>query len=180
MTIFWHFYWPLAAAALIIGVLAARWGFRLVKPDEPPPGFKAKRRKILLAGALAALGATLLWHAPLGAGRRLASTIEVSARALLDRQEMTAVQAQVARRPFRRTLLLTGPADDFQRKELVRILDNLSGVGGARWVSPATRGGAYLPVLAEALILAATAFGLGVLLSYLLELKRRSDSYWRW
>ncbi|HEX8414375.1 MAG TPA: hypothetical protein VF637_10910 [Sphingomicrobium sp.] len=180
MTVFWHFYWPLAAAAFIIGVLAARYGFRLAKPDEPPPGFRAKRRRMLLLGALAALAATALWHGPLGAGSRLASTIENSARAQLDKQEMTSVQARVARRPLRRTLLLSGPADDFQRGELVRILNNLSGVGGARWINPPSRGGAYLPVLAEALILAAFAFGLGILLAYLLELKRRSDSDWRW
>jgi len=37
------------------------------------------------------------------------------------------------RGPLSRRLILSGPADDFQRTELVRILDETPGVLDVRW-----------------------------------------------
>lgn len=91
------------------------------------------RLATISAGIAATLVATLVDHWPLGAGERLATSIEASARAELDRQEMTMVKARLSRRPLRRTLVLSGPADDFQRSELVRLLVALPGVGEVRW-----------------------------------------------
>ena len=91
------------------------------------------RRTIFLAGLAAVVGFTALWHGPLGASERLAGQIEAEARHELDRDEMFHVQAHLQRNPLSRRLILSGPADDFQRSELVRRLDEVPGVLDVRW-----------------------------------------------
>lgn len=91
------------------------------------------RRLELLAGIVAVLGFTALWHGPLGAGDRMAQHIETQARRQLDHDEMHMIQAKLQRRPMARRLILSGPADDFQRGELVRRLDTVPGVLEVRW-----------------------------------------------
>jgi hypothetical protein len=92
-----------------------------------------KRRTIVLAGVAATVGFTALWHGPLGAGERLARQVEADARQRLDRDEMFQVQAHLQRGPLSRRLVLSGPADDFQRAELARRLDEVPGVLEVRW-----------------------------------------------
>ena len=91
------------------------------------------RRAIFLLGAAAALGFAALWHGPLGAGERMARQIEGQARQRLDHDEMFQVQARLQRGPLSRRLILSGPADDFQRQELIRRLDAVPGVLEVRW-----------------------------------------------
>ena len=91
------------------------------------------RVTILVLAIVMVLGITWLWHGPLGTGERLARTMEAAARAQLDRDEMTQVQARVERRPLSRRLVLTGPADAFQRREIRRRLEALPGVAEAVW-----------------------------------------------
>ena len=91
------------------------------------------RRTILLFGIAATIGFTALWHGPLGAGDRLATYVEGEARRTLDYYEMPMIQAKLQRGPLSRRLVLSGPADDFQRSELVRILDETPGVLDVRW-----------------------------------------------
>lgn len=91
------------------------------------------RRIIVLTGMAASVGFTGLWHGPFGAGERLAAQSEASARRTLDYYEMPMIQARMQRGPLARRLVLTGPADDFQRSELVRILDETPGVLEVRW-----------------------------------------------
>jgi hypothetical protein len=91
------------------------------------------RRQTLLIGAGLTLVVTELYHGPFGAADELEGRIESQARRVLDVNEMTQVQAQLADRPLRRTLVLSGPADDFQRSELIRVLSTLPGVGGVKW-----------------------------------------------
>lgn len=91
------------------------------------------RRTILLLGVVAVVGFTALWHGPLGAGERLALDAETSARRTLDHYELPLIQARMQRGPLSRRLVLSGPADDFQRSELVRILDDTPGVVEVRW-----------------------------------------------
>ena len=55
-----------------------------------------------------------------GESATLEADVERAARAELDRNEMVQVQARLQERPLSRTLILSGPADDFQRSELVR------------------------------------------------------------
>ena len=91
------------------------------------------RRTIFLLGVVAVVGFTALWHGPLGAGERLALDAETSARRTLDHYELPLIQARMQRGPLSRRLVLSGPADDFQRSELVRILDDTPGVVEVRW-----------------------------------------------
>lgn len=91
------------------------------------------RSSIIAIGIAAVIGLTWLWHAPLGNGERLAAGIETRARAMLDHYEMTQVQARVERRPLTRRVILTGPADDFQRGEIKRLVEAQPGVGEAQW-----------------------------------------------
>jgi hypothetical protein len=69
----------------------------------------------------------------LGAGERLARQAEAAARRTLDENEMYMIQARMQRSPLARRLILSGPADNFQRAELVRILDETPGVLEVRW-----------------------------------------------
>lgn len=91
------------------------------------------RRGKLLIGAAATLAVAELYHGPLGAAQELESRVEREARRVLDKNEMTQVQARLAERPLSRTLILSGPADDFQRSELVRVLGMLPGVARVEW-----------------------------------------------
>ena len=91
------------------------------------------RRTIVLMGIAATAGFAALWHGPLGAGEKLASQSETIARRTLDYYELPMIQAHMQRGPLTRRLLLSGPADDFQRHELVRILDETPGVLEVRW-----------------------------------------------
>lgn len=92
-----------------------------------------KRRSIFLIGIAAVLAETAIWHGPLGAGDRLAARAETVARRTLDYYELPMVQAHVQRAPLARRMILSGPADDFQRAELVRIMDDIPGVLDVQW-----------------------------------------------
>lgn len=92
-----------------------------------------RRAPTLVLGIAAVIALTWVWHGPMGAGESLAARIEATARAQLDRDEMVQVQARVERRPLSRRLVLSGPADDFQRNEIRRRMHLLPGVGDAVW-----------------------------------------------
>lgn len=104
-----------------------------------------KRNYLLLIGIAATLGVAALYHWPMGAAAELEAKIERAARAELDRNEMVQVQARLEERPLSRTLILSGPADDFQRSELVRVMGEIPGVAAVEW-DPAS-----LPVESRAL-----------------------------
>jgi hypothetical protein len=91
------------------------------------------RPAMLAIGIGAALGATALYHGPIGKAEGFAAKIEREARAELERQEMVQIQARLEREPLRRTLILSGPADDFQREELPKIMAGIAGVERVRW-----------------------------------------------
>jgi len=90
-------------------------------------------RQLLLIGAAVTLGVAELYHGALGGAATVENNIEGRARRVLDINEMTQVQARLADRPLSRTLILSGPADDFQRSELVRVLGELPGVAAVKW-----------------------------------------------
>ena len=157
MVLVWNLYWPAIVAALVIGVIAGTFAYR----KEPP----RKRRNLALAGGIAAaLAATALWHGPAGAADRFRSTVASAARVTLDYYEMSQVDVRLGSGTIGRTAILSGPADDFQRGELVRIMGNLPGVTGARWVN-SSRSRFELPLLLEMELWALVAFGLGALLA---------------
>jgi hypothetical protein len=168
MNLLWDLYWPVIVAAAVAGVIAGVFGFRR----------KKRGRFSLAAGITATLLAAWIWHGPVGTGDRFASVVERQTRQVLADWEMAPVRAVVARDPVKRTLILSGPADNFQRAELVRILNYVPGVGSVRWAdSPKTF---TLPLLLEAALAALISFGIGLVLAYLLELRRRSRAQWSW
>jgi hypothetical protein len=169
MNAFWDFYWPAITFALVVGAIAGSIAFR-------DPGRAGRRNIALGIGIAGALAGAALWHGVGGTGERFAAMIEQQSRQVLVNYEMTQVQARVQRSPLARTVILSGPADDFQRGELVRIMVVVPGVARARW----DNGRSGLPLLAEVELAALAGFGLGLLLAYLLELRRRYRAQWRW
>ena len=94
------------------------------------------RNLILALGVAAVLAETALWHGPLGTGERMAGKIERTAKSTLEHFELPLVTARLERSPLRRRLLLSGPADDFQQAELVRMMNEIPGVSEVRWTNP--------------------------------------------
>ena len=163
MSPLWSYFGPVLLLGLVLGGVAGVIWLPL------------KRRLPLIVAAALALGGAALWHGPLGAADRLASLVETRSRAVLVDWEMGQVQAHLHRAPLSRRLLLSGPADNFQRTELVKIMSLVPGVGRASW---STSGG--LPLIAEALAAALLGFLAGLLLAYLVELRRRHNAQWKW
>ena len=91
------------------------------------------RTSILAIGIATAIGATWVWHGPMGAGERFATGVEGRARAMLDHYEMWHVEARLERGPLTRRVVLSGPADDFQRREIKRMVESQPGVAEAVW-----------------------------------------------
>jgi hypothetical protein len=179
MNAFWDFYWPLLTVAIILGVVAGAIGLRATTERRPKTReFRRSARLAIMAAGLLVLAFGALWHGPLGTGKRLATSIDRQSRQVLNDWEMPQVQARLERDPLRRTLVLSGRADDFQRRELVRIMNGVPGVANVRWSD--TKPPSALPLVAEAELVALACFSLGLLLSYLLELRRRYRAQWSW
>ena len=127
MSLLWDLYWPVIVAAAVAGVMAGAFGFR-----------RKKRGRFSLAAGIAATIAVRLDLAWASRHRRPVrihgrTPDPPGARGLGNGP----VRAIVARDPLQRTLILSGPADDFQRAELVRILNYVPGVGNVRWANAA-------------------------------------------
>jgi hypothetical protein len=165
MGLFWDFYWPILTAGMIIG-LCAGW-----------IAFKRGRRDVLAAGAAITVAIALLWHFG-GTADRFADRVETRARTLLVDFEMETMSVTVDRRPLRRQVTLAGSADDFQRGELVRLMQLLPGISQAHWEQD--RNSWPLPLVIEACLLSLIGFSLGLFLAYLVELRRRANAHWRW
>ena len=168
MNAFWAYFWPLFGAGLVIGAIAGIFAYRL----NPHRNWL----RPVLAGIVSCALAAVLWHGPLGGADRFAKRIDRAANAVLVRYEMTQVQAHLHRGPLTRHIVLSGPADDFQRSELVRYMDQLPGVESTGWTASA--GG--IPLILEAVAVCLAGFGLGLLLAYLVALRRRYNAQWRW
>jgi hypothetical protein len=181
----WSYLWPAFAAGLVVGIIAGAIGFRTpreVLKDRiaaTPLVLRQWRRKRLVAlaaGAAISILAAALWHGPIGGADRFATKVERNAREALDYYEMTKVHAALHEGPLTRHLILSGPADDFQHGELVRLLSQLPGVSQAQWgTSPAGP-----PLMLEGVLVAVAGFLLGLLLAYLVELRRRYNAQWNW
>jgi len=184
MSSVWSFFWPLLAAGLVIGAIAGTFGLRIPRAEakakmEGEPVVAGSRRRAwlcLVAGLIACAGATGVWSGPMGAARVLTHRVERDARITLDNYEMLQVGAYLHRKPLSRRLILYGPADDFQRSELARILGQIPGVREVRW---SDKGGG-VPLFVEGFGAAILGFLLGWLLAYLFELRRRYNTQWNW
>jgi hypothetical protein len=179
MNALWDAYWPLLTAAAVIGVIAGVFAFRATTARRPgKPEYRRRAGTAIAAGAAAVLALGWVWHGHAEAAERFALPVERQSRQVLVDFEMAQVHAVLERHPMRRTLVLAGSADDFQRGELVRIMNDVPGVANVRWSDmPAPL---QLPLLAEAELAALVSFGVGLLLSYLLELRRRYRAQWSW
>ena len=166
MNPFWGYIWPCIAAGLLVGAITGIIAFR-----------HGRNRKLPLAiGATITLVLAALWHGPLGAANRFSVQVEGDLQRILVHYEMTQVSAHLHHDPLTRRVLLSGPADDFQHGELARLINELPGVSGTSW-SPKPAG---LPLIVEGVGVAVLGFLLGLLLAYLLELRRRYNAQWTW
>ncbi len=166
MNAFWSYFWPPLGAGIAVGILAGAIGFR---PS-------ARRNAALAIGAVAAILLATLWHGPLGASDRLASDIERRVRATMVFYQIPQVSGHLHHDPLTRHVFLSGPADDFQRSELVRLVDDISGVSGTSWSAD----GNGPPLIVEGAAAALLGFLLGLLVAYLVELRRRYNAQWNW
>ena len=126
MSTLWHYFWPGLVACAVIGVVAGALAFRSGRG-------RRSRNAALAIGGVFALAAIGIVYGPLSAATKLSTTIEARARALLLTYEMAHVQARLERGPLTRRLVLSGAADDFQRGELKRMMEQLPGVAEAVW-----------------------------------------------
>lgn len=177
--------WPAFGLGLIFGVVAGTVGFRVPRADLKDhfagdaivsSGLRRKRIVALIAGAALSLVAATLWHGPFGGADRFSARMERSLHSIMEYYEMTKVSAHLHQDPLTRRVLLSGPADDFQRSELVRLIQQLPGVRSATWSSD----GGGLPLFAEGWAVSFLGFLLGLLLAYFVELRRRYNSQWNW
>ncbi|MES2903477.1 MAG: hypothetical protein V4696_04760 [Pseudomonadota bacterium] len=131
-----------------------------------------KRNPALAIGFLATLAASFVWHGPGGAGARFTTETERIMRATLDYYEMPGIAVQMQRGPLTRTLRFSGPADDFQRSEIVRIGREVPGIADTAWAGrPSPRA---LPLLAEVMLMALSSFAIGAIFAYIAALRRRA------
>ena len=165
MNVLWSYFWPAFAAGLLIGAVAGLVGFR-----------RKKQAAILASAAIVTIAAAMVWHGPLGAADRFSGQVERRAQETLVYYEMSTVTARLHHGPLTRRLALSGTADDFQRSELVRIMGDLPGASRASWSG--ANGG--LPLIVEGSIASLVGFLIGLLLAYLVELRRRYNAQWKW
>ena len=129
-------------------------------------------------GLAASILLALAWHGPGGAAARMARAIETDIAQMLRYYEMDAVSGRLERGPLRRRILYRGPADDFQRTQLVIEAEHRPGVGEARWNRPSDPLRYPLPLWFEAVALATAAFVLGMVVAYAGSLRRREERRW--
>lgn len=183
------YFWPILVGGIVIGIIAGAIGFRralspvkdkLAPPPPVPPEYYRKRLVSLVAGVAVAIAAACVWSGPLGGADRFVAHVERNAREALDYYEMPKVTAHLHRAPLTRRLILAKPADltltDFQVSELQRLFSQVPGVSSAQWASSP----AGLPLLLEGAAAAVAGYLFGLLLAYLVELRRRYNAQWNW
>ena len=166
MNAFWSYFWPVFCAGLIVGVIAGAFAFRR----------RSSRNAAVAIGVAATIALAALWHGPLGAADRFTAEVERNVRATIVFWEIPEVSGHLHHGPLTRHIIFSGPADDFQRSELVRLIDELPGVESAGW--SASAGG--LPLIVEGALAALLGFIFGLLVAYLRELRRRYNAQWNW
>lgn len=166
MNAFWAYFWPAFGVGAISGIVTGVLGFRR----------GARRRLALALGFGSAILLAAIWHGPVGGADQFETKVDRGIHATLNYFEMTQVTARLHHGPLTRRVVLAGPADDFQRSELVRLMRELPGVSGATWASDS--GG--IPLIVEGCAASLLGFLFGLLLAYLVELRRRYNAEWNW
>jgi len=162
----WPYFWPPLGAGIIVGVLAGLIAFR-----------RRRSRNLAFAiGIVLSIALAALWHGPLGGADRFAREVNLTVRAALIYNEIPEVSGHLHRDPLTRRVMLSGPADDFQRSELIKVMGDVPGVGSATWSSD----GGGTPLIAEGIAAGVVGFLLGLVLAYLIDLRRRYNAEWNW
>lgn len=165
MNAFWAYFWPPFGAGIAVAIIAGAFAFR-----------RPRRRIVALAlGVIAAIALAALWHGPGGAADRFTTSVEPVIREALVNNEIPQVSGHLHRGPLTRRVMLSGPADDFQRGEVVKLMHVVPGVESASW-----SGGTGVPLIVEGGGSAVLGFLLGLLVAYLMELRRRYNAQWNW
>ena len=166
MNAFWTYFWPALGLGAAAGVVTGAIGFQR----------DAKRTMVMALGLLASILLAAAWHGPLGGADRYSAKVGKGIRATLIYYEVTQVDAHLEQSPLTRRILLSGQADDFQRSELVRLMEELPGVSSATW-STGTRA---VPLIVQGSAASILGFLLGLALAYLVALRRRYNAQWNW
>ncbi len=166
MSTLWSYLWPAIGAGFVVGTVVGVFAFRP----------RARRYTMLAAGIVAAIALAALWHGPFGGAARLSTNVERGVKNALVYYEITEVSGHMHHRPLTRRIMLSGPADDFQRQELARHIGEVPGVSSATW----SNDGGGVPLIAEGAGAGVLGFLLGLLLAYLVELRRRYNAQWNW
>ena len=166
MSALWAYFWPAFGAGIAVGIIAGAIAFRR----------KPKRYLALAIGVLASIALAALWHGPLGGADRFSAEVERGIQKTLVYYEMPQITAHLHHGPLTRRVSLSGQADDFQRGELVRLIDDVPGVSDTAW--SANDDG--LPLIVEGGLVAVLGFLFGLLVAYLIELRRRYNAQWNW
>jgi hypothetical protein len=184
MNAWWSYFLPVFCGGLVLGAIAGSGAFRMKimrskdRPGEPDLVDQPRQRRVafLAAGAALSIIAASAWHGPLGAADRFSSSVERSARQVLtNNYAPSGVNVRIHRGPLTRQLILSGPGDDFQKSEAARLLGQIPGVSDATWTRRAG-----IPLIVEGAITAVLGYLLGLLLAYLVELRRRYNAQWNW
>jgi hypothetical protein len=134
----------------------------------------------ILIGLAVALLAGWIAYGPLGRGAAYVDTLEAGAKAMVARAAIPGVQVRMSRAPLARVALLSGPANDFQRRGMGSLpgldgrVEAVPGISGASW----EREGRVVPLIAELLGVTALAWLIGLGLGWLLFRPRhKRESY---
>lgn len=165
MSAFWAYFWPPLGAGLVVGVIAGDFGFR----------GRWNRALCLSLGFVAAILLAAAWHGPLGGADEFSTTVEHTIRQALVYNEIPEVNGKLNRDPLSRRVLLSGPADDFQRSELIKLMNKVPGVESASW-----SGGLAVPLIVEGAGASVLGFLFGLLVAYLRDRRRRYNEQWNW
>lgn len=185
MNAFWSYFWPAIGLGMLCGVLAGIPAFRAPRVrvkaakaeiDAALAAWRQRRIRSIVVGIAGAVVLAALWHGPLGAADRLSSAIEQNARQILaDNDAPSGMTARIHHDPLTRQLILSGPGDAFQRTEAARLLEQTPGASDASWTRSAG-----IPLIVQGIIAAVLGFLFGLMLAYLVELRRRHNSQWTW
>jgi hypothetical protein len=165
MNAFWTYFLPPFGAGLAVGIIAGDFAFRR----------RGWRIPAVAIGVALTIALAALWHGPVGAAGRFASEVDQTIRKTIVFWEIPQVDGHLHRGPLTRRAMLSGPADDYQRSELVRIIGEVPGVSSATWSSDAG-----LPLIVEGAGAALLGFIFGMLVAYLRDMRRRYNAQWNW
>src|SRR5689334_7034350 len=152
MNALWSYFWPALGLGMVAGIIAGSIAYRKRHGRVVPHA----------AGIVAAVALAALWHGPAGGADRFAASVEQGIQKTLVYYEMTQVTGHLHHGPLTRQVLLSGSADDFQRSELVRLINHVPGVESTTWSAD----GGGLPLIVEGGLVAVLGFLLGLVLAY--------------